>query len=228
MALIILIALFNCLTILFIGMFNSLNQPKPQTGSFFSQPTAPVTSTTFGASPAFSFTNQTSQPASVFGANNTTVSTGGLGQTSTFTFGQPQAQTQSTGIFGQKPMTSAPSTAFGGGFGASAFTNTSTANKPTLGFSGFGTSTAPTFGTTTTNFGTGTSSGGMFGFQNQTQNKPFSFSTPFATQSQAQPTQPTFGKKSTLIKELEHIIILDELTEFIRTNFNDLFILHSL
>lgn len=121
----------------------------------------------------------------MFGATNNPVSTGGLGPTSTFSFGQGNQSTG--GMFGQKPLTSTPNTGFGFG---SAFTNTSTANKPpTLGFSGFGTSTAPSFGSTTTsNFGAGTS---VFGSQAQTQNKPFSFSSPFS--SQAQPTQPTFG-----------------------------------
>jgi hypothetical protein len=163
-------------------LFNNINAPKPA-GSFFS---TPATSSAFGANTAFSFNNPTSQPTSVFGANNNATPTGGLG-TSAFAFGQPQ--NQATNLFNQKPLASVPTTGFGG-FGNSAFTNTSTANKPTVGFSsGFGTNTTTSFGATTApTFGTGT--GSLFGSQPQ-QNKPFSFGT---FPSQAQPTQPTFGK----------------------------------
>jgi hypothetical protein len=70
-----------------------LNQQKPT--SFFSNP-ATSAAPAFGATnTGFSFNNLSNQATStsVFGANNNAVSTGGgLGTTSAFSFGQPQAQ----------------------------------------------------------------------------------------------------------------------------------------
>jgi len=77
----------------FLGLFGSLNQPKPATGFFSSATTsaAPFGGTSSG----FSFNTTATQSSGLFGTNTNTTSTApGMGTSTGFGFQQPQQQQQ--------------------------------------------------------------------------------------------------------------------------------------
>ncbi|OCK77195.1 hypothetical protein K432DRAFT_334357 [Lepidopterella palustris CBS 459.81] len=150
-------------------------------GGFGASNTNSNTNTGFGAN-----TSGTSLSGSTLFGGSTTTNTGfGAGNTST---GFGAGATASPNLFGQnKPAT-------GGLFGA-----TATTNQPSGGLFGSSGATGNTgsgFGAGTAGFGSGNTGGGLFGQQNQTQNKP-AFAGGFGTQPTGTGTTGAFGTSGT-------------------------------